>query len=364
MFLRAFRCAVAASLFWQSAVLAQRPGIESLAEPAVPSDPLELVTGDAQPVQDAEQRAAAIHLLTNAHALSNVRAYAYDLKTTFNAYGASEGAWSLEDTSPGRETYRWSAQGPSYAAVNLRTNQLVYSDQPSGAIPLRLAQARTAIFFVYGQVGPRASVRTASGSLNGTEVSCVLVALQAREKLGAGPRRWEETEYCVDPKSGLLMTYSPVPGMYVTYDYSNALHFYDKIIPDKFTITQAGQTIIEATTQSVTGTAKLDRALFQPGNLQQVGAGPLMSPPWRVRSRELQRGVTANSALQVVEVDGLVTPQGQLTDLQVLASSNPGLNQAALERAAKWDDRHSQEDAQAGAAPQSHEVLFTFEFVQ
>jgi len=41
----------------------QRAAIfESLAQPPVPNDPLELVSGDAQPVQDAEQRAVATHL--------------------------------------------------------------------------------------------------------------------------------------------------------------------------------------------------------------------------------------------------------------------------------------------------------------
>lgn len=71
------------------------------AEPAVPPDPLELVTGNAQPVQDVGQRAEIINLLLNAHRLSNVRAQPYDLKTTFTASGssASSGVWQLEDMS-------------------------------------------------------------------------------------------------------------------------------------------------------------------------------------------------------------------------------------------------------------------------
>lgn len=39
----------------------------SIPEPAVPADPLELVTGDAQPVQDVNQRASAIEMLTSAY---------------------------------------------------------------------------------------------------------------------------------------------------------------------------------------------------------------------------------------------------------------------------------------------------------
>jgi hypothetical protein len=60
-----------------------------VAEPPVPSDPLELVAGNAQPVQDVNQRAEIINLLLNAHRHSNVRAQPYDLKTTFTASGSS-----------------------------------------------------------------------------------------------------------------------------------------------------------------------------------------------------------------------------------------------------------------------------------
>ncbi len=369
--------AVAASLVGHAAMLAQpsngggraqkalrqrAANFESMAQPPVPNDPLELVSGDAQPVQDAEQRAAAVHLLTNAEALSNVRGHPYDLKTAFVSYGASEGTWNLEDTSPAHEVYRWTAQGPSYSAINLRSNQLVYTNQPSGAIPLRLVQARTAIFFMYPPAGPRASLGTAAATLNGAPVTCVLVKNMAQAKPAAGGRRWDEAEYCVDPKSGLLMIYSPVPGMYVAYDYTNAFHFRDKVIPGKFTVTQAGQTVIEASTQSVLDPAKLDPALFQPAGLEKIGAGPLMTPPWRVLTTSAATGVNLNGTRHMVVLDGLLTPDGQLTGLQVVASSNAGLNQAALDEAAKFKNWESQDDLQPGAAPQSHEVFFTVEF--
>jgi hypothetical protein len=117
MSFRGMNFAVAASFVVQAVLMAQAPNggstakpfrhrasLESLAQPPVPNDPLELVPGDAQPVLDAEQRAAAVHLIVKARDLSNVRAHPYDLKTTFISYGvasgAPEGTWSLEDTSP------------------------------------------------------------------------------------------------------------------------------------------------------------------------------------------------------------------------------------------------------------------------
>jgi hypothetical protein len=345
--------AIAASLAAQAAAMAQPP---------IPSDPMELVAGNAQPVQDAEQRAAAIHLLTTARALSNVRAYAYDLKTTFVSSGASEGSWSLEDTSPSRDIYRWTAQGPSYSAIHLHKDQLVYGNQAAGAMPLRLAQVRMAIFFVYPMADTHASLRTAAGSLNGAEVTCVLVSHRAQNKAAAGGRAWDESEYCVDPRSGLMMSYSPAPGLYVAYDYTNAVHFHDKILAGKFTITEAGQTVVEARTESATDPGKLDPALFQPGGMEKIGAGPLMTMPWRVRTRTGSARAGSNAAAQVVVLDGMVTADGQLSEIQVLASSNAGLNQSALAKAAAWRSWESPEDAQPGATPQSHEVFFTVEF--
>ena len=160
------------------------------------------------------------------------------------------------------------------------------------------------------------------------------------------------------------MSYSPVPGMYVAYDYANAFHFHDKVIPGKFTITQAGQTVVEARTESVTDPAKMDPALFQPAGLEKIGAGPLMSPPWRMRTRIVSGGRNSHRALQVVVLDGMVTPEGKLGEVQILASSNAGLNQAATEEAAKWENWQSPDDAQPGATPQSHEVFFTVEFAE
>ena len=266
----------------------------ALAQPPVPNDPLELVTA-AQPIQNPEQRLAATSLLANARALSNVRAQAYDLKTTFTSNGSSssDGSWSMEDISPSSGLYRWTAQGPSYSAVNLYSNRILYSNQPSGAVPLRLAQVRTAIFFVYPATGPHVSLRTAAGNLNGVQVSCVLVSHTNRKSSASG-RRWEESEYCVDPKSGLLMSYSPAPGIYVLYDYSNAIRFHNKVIPGKFTITEAGQTVIQARTESVTDPTNMDPAIFEPAGLNQIGVGPLMRPPWHVVSSVGSGATNAN----------------------------------------------------------------------
>lgn len=347
-----------------SAQTSARATFESLAQPNVPSDPLELVPADAQPVQNAEQRAAAVNLLDLAHALSNVRAQAYHLKTTLTVAGSSyDGTWTLDDISPSHGVYRWTAQGPSYSVVNLYTGGMLYSSQPSGGLPLRLAQARAALFFNYAAIGPHALVRTAQASLNGGQLNCVTFERNSRAKPVAGGRRWVDSEYCADAHSGVLATWSPSPGVYVLYDYSSAINFHGKTIPNGFTISEAGRTVVEAHVESVTDPGSPDAALFEPSGLTQTGVGSFMSQPWHVWDFVGNPKSATNGELQAVVVHGMVTPAGELTETEVVASSSQNLNQKALDLATKntasW---HGDDDAQPGATPQAREVFYLVQF--
>ena len=324
--------------------------------PPVPSDPLELVPANAQPVRDVSQRAEIIDLLGNSHRLSNVRSHPYNLKTTFTT---ADGKWQLEDTSPGANRYRWTAQGPNYSAVNLQIRGVLYSDQAANALPLRLAQVRAAIFFNQPPLGPRASLRIAPANLDGTALTCTLISRNAMTNAGTDGRRWDEEEYCLDPKANTLVTYSPVPGLFVHYDYSKALAFHDKLIWNKFTITQAGQTVIEAQTESVTDPPN-NPAAFQPAGLNQIGVGPPMTPPWR--SRMMAPSPAPSPMAQIVVLHGMQSPDGKLTEVEVLASSDPSVNAAALARVSNRQSGLGAQALEPGATPQSQEVIMTVEF--
>jgi len=353
-----------AAILFQAPLMAQLASgpreLQQVEEPPVPSDPLELVTGDAQPVQDVAQRAEIVNLLINAHRNSNVRAQPYDLKTTFTVSGSSPsaGLWQEEDVSPGAGLYRWTAQGPNYSAVNLTVSRVFYSNQPANNMPLRLAQLRAAIFYTDAIIGPRASIRTAKASLNGIDLTCALIAHGSTASIQTGGRRWEEEEYCVDPKQDVLVTYSPAPGLYVVYDYSEGLKFHGKFIANKFTISEAGQTIIEAKTESVTDPPN-NPAAFHPAGLNQFGVGPAMSGPWRMRSMRPSLNGTASG---VVVLHGMQSPDGQLAEVEVLASSDPSLNDAALQVGSKWKGGMIGRETEPGVTPQSHEVLMTIQY--
>lgn len=357
----------------QSVLLGQTParstltvngGTAQVNEPPVPPDRFELVTADAQPIENAAQRAEIVKLVNSARNHSNVRAQAYDLKTAFNALGngSSDGAWQLQDTSPGRGLYRWTAQGPGYSVVNLFVNKMLYSDHPADSMPLRLAQVRAAIFFTQPGLGARASIRKSAGTLDGEELVCVLVMQNMQGGSVSGGRSWDEAEYCIDEKGNHLVTYSPIPGLYIHYDYAKAIAFHNIIVPAKFVITQAGQTVIEAQTVSITD-PPADLSSFQPSGLSTIGMGPAMSPPWHYHTTLPYTGGATSDVPQMVVLHGMQSPKGRLTDPEILVSSDPSLNNSALQYAAKWKAGPMAAVVEPGVTPQSHEVFLTLRYV-
>ena len=339
-----------------------------LASIPVPYDPMELVTGNAQLIESAEERAATIELLAKAHRLSNVRLHPYDLKTSFTSYGSSssDGPWILEDMSPSGNVYRWTAEGPGFSGIFLAANKLVSSNQPGGAMPLRLAQVRDAMWDVYfPAIGPYATLRVANGDLNGASLRCILVARGISEKKPpefASGRSFDEAEYCLNPDTGLLEMYSPYAGLYIRYDYANAVHFHEVIIPDGFTITERGKTVIEAKTENVGDAPPANSNLFEPAGLNPLGVGQVIQGPMRVQGFETTESSDSSAAGQVVVLHGMVSPEGQLSEVEVLASTNPSLEGAAIDHANKAHALQMDGDTQPGTTPRSREVVFTVEF--
>ncbi len=345
---------------------------DAIPRPPVPADPLELVIGQAQATETAEQRLAAIAVIERAHGLSNVRAQPYDLKTSFTSTGGSpsDGNWTLEDTSPSKGIYRWTAQGPSYSVINLypgTTQGILYSSLPAGVVPLRLEQVREALFFVYPPTGPQASIRTTTGYLNGVQQNCLLIVNGFRGPALTGVRNWQEAEFCADAATGLLTTYSPVPGLFIHYDYAGAISFHGKTIAAAFTITEGGRPVIEARTLGVSDPPDPKNPIFESGGLTSLGVGREMTPASRVRgmipdfNHRPGAAPPANPAVQVVALHGNAGPDGKLSEVGILATSDPGMNQAALDRTASWGTGNR---SQPGATAQSNEVFFTWEFVK
>jgi hypothetical protein len=355
--------------------LSSRLTFDSVPPPPVPDDPLELVTDDAQPVTDPEQRAAEIAVLDNARNLSYVRAHPYDLNTTFTSFDPASGTnseWTEEDIWPGQDIYRWSTEGPQYSAIFLTKDSLLSSNQPTNAIPLRLAQVRDAIFFAYTWVHEHASVRTATGTLAGEELHCILIAHNVGTRILTGARNWDEYEYCIEPNTGLLMTYSPAPGIYYHYDYQGAAHFHGKIIPSEFTISEAGRIVVEARTLSVTDPVGPNSPIFSGEGLKPLGTGPatLGAAVFSVGGGFLPnlrpQTVSSPPKLQIVVVAGITASDGHLAESEILASTAEDLDQAAIDQANKFGRMQCGcgPGTAPGAVKPSREVIYVVRIFQ
>jgi len=333
-------------------------------EPPIPADPLELARDGGQSAESAEQRAAVLELLSRARSVSNVRAHAYDLKTTFTSFGTmpSDGVWTLEDTSPGAGSYRWSAEGPGYSAVYLSVGRLQYGSRPTGAAPLRLAQVRDAIFSEYLAIGNYASLRTAEASLDGIALRCVLVLKGVGGAAVKGGRRWNEAEYCVDAQSGALVTYSPAPGLYVHYDYAGAFHFHEKIIPKGFTLFEAGRMVIEAKTVSVEDAPNALSAIFRPDGLQELGLGIAVGRGETMSAYGIANPQVTRPKMEVAVGHGVTDGNGKLTELEVLASSDADVNERLMNHMKRWRTKAAAVGAQRGTTTPAHEIIFVFSF--
>jgi hypothetical protein len=343
--------------------------ITPLTDIAVPYDQSEPVTGGAQLVTNAADRAQTLQLLRNAFRLSNIRQHPYDWKTSFTSYGSSssDGRWVLEDMSPSRNTYRWTAQGPNFSGVFLAVDRLLYSNQAGGEMPLRLAQVRLAMWAQFFRpIGQYAALRVASGNLNGAAVRCVLVARHvAGNSLPqfTDGRSFADIEYCVDPQSGLLASYSPYPGVYIRYDYASAFHFHQLVIPDGFTLLENGQTLIQARTDSVSDAPTGNSSLFSTEGLNAIGVGQLIATPMVIRGFDFTNAVAAGSAPRVVTLHGMLSPDGQLSEVEILATTDPSIDAHAIEHASRVRAVEQLHRPQPGETPHAREAVFTFEFV-
>ena len=65
----------------------------------------------------------------------------------------------------------------------------------------------------------------------------------------------------------------------------------------------------------------------------------------------------------MVVVHGIVSPDHQLVEAEVVASTNEGLDEEAIEDAKKAPVVQRGFRAQPGTTPQSREIIFTMQFV-
>jgi hypothetical protein len=335
---------------------------------SIPDDPLEIVSGPIQ-VVGTDDREAILKLLARARSNYAVRSDGpgYDLKVSFAVESAGEtqydGGWEMQEIYAPGQGFRWTAKAAAgYAMTQISGDKFSYRQGSGDALPLRLHEARAALF------GPIATqpfvdldlIRTSTATLNGVELTCVLLSRGQRGGALASGRRWEESEDCIDPQAGLLKLHSLAPGRYEVYDYTGAPTIGGHMLPRKVTITEGSKTVMELHVDSWTELPAADPALFVPTADMIAGEpGIAMAEARKVSAFYKPGRIAPNSTIHPVCVFGLLTPSGQLIEAHSLQPSDPN-SQAAVESAKHMDFRHL---TSPGSRPEQRFVFITEKFV-
>ncbi len=305
----------------------------------IPDDPLELAATGVMNTDSPVSRDAALALLARARAnfgLTNSdQAYRLRVKFEVNSGGetAFDGAWDMEDIFVPRRGLQWTAKASAgYSISHIAANGRAYSESALEYVPLRLQEARTALFDPMPTVDnlKRAVIRTAPASFNGRAVTCILSGSPIN---GANPlgRRWDETEECIDPQSGLLQTHSQVAGRYLVYEYSSDLQIAGHMIPKTITVTEAGRIVSKINVESLAPLQAFDTARFVPTPEMKekgraIGTAGALKVSHVVANGSVAPGATAHPVI----IFGVITPAGDLVEAHSLQPADPN-SQAALD---------------------------------
>jgi len=312
----------------------------------LPSDPLELATGPTKVLDTPQLRALVLGLLEQArqnNAMHTAGSAPFDLKVSFTSNGPNRytGAGDIEETWMSQRVWRWSAHLGDYSIDRISYRGYAFDEKSSGPMPLRLRIARAAVFWpINGNFAP-AYLRVATAKWEGDEVMCVLRSRgpgddqwDADEKeadfannLG---RKWGEREYCIDPKSGLLRTYSEAPGVYTVYDYNDVtIHFHGRSLARQITVVEGGTTILKIHLDSIEDPHVSDPNFFTP-TPQMLAAGPQEMASGVLHFYQFAHAAGGAAVIQPVVVIATINDKGKVEEAETPPSSDVSLSEAAL----------------------------------
>lgn len=359
-------------------LLAGGMAISLLAERApkvepIPRDSLEMVTGDVRLADTPESRAPVLSVLDrarNSYALRSA-GQGYDLKVSFqvNSGGvtAYDGVWQMEDMFDPQQGLRWTATvaGGGYTITEISSHGNLYADGTPGAIPLRLQEARAALFGAIPARAnlERATIRTSTGTFLGEPVTCALLS-GARKKVSSAPgRRWMETEECIDPQTGFLMVHSQAPGRYYAYDYTNAPQFAGHTFPRKVMVTEGGKIVSQISVESLEPLTNADPNLFMPtDSMKARGRAVAMGGAEKISRIVSPSRPGRGAEFHSVCVFGLVTDLGKLVEAHSLQPNDP-YSGAAVAAANQMDFSPRPVPGEVRAPPRQHFVFVIERFV-
>ncbi|MBV8070461.1 MAG: hypothetical protein JO270_11185 [Acidobacteriaceae bacterium] len=300
----------------------------------VPYDTLELATGPVDVADTPEKRTAALALLEQARqslSLHMPGGPPFDLKVSFSSSGTTQysGAGQMEEMWASMSQMRWTAHVGSYNEARVFTGSAGYDSNPHAYLPLRVQMLREALFGPVPGRFPYATIRTVAATWKGVPVTCVLVSGTRAEPTSGTGRRWQEEEFCIDPKNGLLQTSSVAPGMYTVYDYGGAYQFHGRVIPRQFAVTVAGATALQAQIDALSDLDAKQPNLFAPGDGMGMPAIVIRGPQRFSQVLKSDPQMSSAPASPVI-VHAVLSMEGKVLESEALQTSDRTLAEAAL----------------------------------
>jgi hypothetical protein len=301
----------------------------------LPYDPLELATGPTAVPDTPEKRELVLNLLEHARQNNGMHTPGsppFAVKVSFNSTGTSRytGFGEIDETWMSPSSFRWSARLGDYSQLRIFYEGAAYDDKPRGPIPLRIQMVRQSVFWpVTGRFAP-ALIRMATAKWQDTEVACMLVSGALNDATSTPGRRWEETEYCIDPKTGLLRTYSEAPGIYNVYDYSEKFEFHGRTLARQISIVEDGVTVLQIHLDSLADAANSDPDQFVPTKKMLLhGPGDILVGPFRF-PQSVAAPPGHSGVIQPVIVHAVLDKKGHVVEAEALQHTDAALSEAAL----------------------------------
>jgi hypothetical protein len=297
-----------------------------------PSDPLEPVTGRTEVLTTPEQRQPAIDLLTRVQRNFGVTMSGapYTMKVSFTASGNTEyegeGTMEVLEALP---DWSWTVHIAGISPTRVGTTGFLYGS--ADPVPLRIQMLRSFLFRPVPGFPNQKAIRTATTTLNGVQVTCVLLSGSVAK--AAPPRSWWDREYCVDANTGLLHLASEAQGIYAIYDYENAIQFHGHVIPRNIKVVEGGATVLDIHVDSMEDGVAEDQAALKP-TPEMISHGPsypMGSPEWApIRVDPNPHGPLQK--IETVMVHAAAShDEGKVLEAEAVQNSDPVLAAKAIE---------------------------------
>jgi hypothetical protein len=330
----------------------------------LPYDPLELATGPTLVPDTPDKRDLVLNLLEHARQNNGMHTPGsppFAMKVSFNSTGTSRytGFGEVEETWMSTSTWRWSARLGDYSQLRIFYQGAAYDDKPRGPVPLRIQMVRQSVFWpVTGKFAP-ALIRMATAKWQGGDVACMLISSSGNDATATPGRCWEETEYCIDPKTGLLHTYSEAPGIYTVYDYGEKFEFHGRTLARKISIVEDGTTVLQIHLDSLTDAASADPDQFVPTRkMLSHGPGDIMVGPFRF-PQSVAAPPGRSGMIQPVIVHAVLDKKGHVVEAEALQHTDSALSDAALAIVEHSNYRRSDNEAR----PVQREAFINVQFI-